>query len=116
MKKFSVTISGWWLVGAAILVAGALKAFDLQDTDKGAQLLTNPSIITGTAQGQLWQTMPPYCVDVQSSALTYVCYSSTTGSQLIKRIQTVGSTNIFMTKATGTWANRASLTYTGIND
>jgi len=116
MKKFTINVNGWWLVCLGAFAAGALLAFDLFDTDKAKQFIKTPSLIDSSAQGYLMNVMAPYCEDEPSTTLTYTCWSSTTSTQVIMKTEVIGGTNTFNTKASGTWANRASLTYTGIND
>lgn len=104
------------LVGALLGVGIVFcMAFDMQDTDKGKQLLNTPTQIGGTEQGLMYKLLTPYVVDQTNSALIYMRYKSGTGSILIVRISS-SSTLVTYEKAIDTWANRATATYSPIND
>ena len=102
------------IVVLALAVAAAVFARDVLDTDEQKLLATNKGNL-GADAGFLSKYTQAYQIDEANSTNTYQRWQSGAGTVWIMKISVSGTVTTWE-KATGTWANRASLTYEAIND
>lgn len=107
----------FFFIGAVVVAFTSIfvMAFQTIDTDKLAQFVNTPSYLSGVEQGITYKSMTAYQVDQTDPNCIYMRFKSGAGTVLVLRITTAASI-ITYEKATGTWANRATLTYTGLYD
>lgn len=92
-----------------LLVSVILFAENVYDTDAQRKL------IGGYGSSLIAQATQAYEIDAASDSVTYFRYTGADGKVFIKKIVTTGTVTSFL-KANDTWANRATATYTPIND
>lgn len=108
MKRFMEKY-GPAIVATLIVTAGLIIAASINDIDE------QKKFIGGYGYPQVATATQFYEIDAASATVTYFRYSGTADKTFIKKISVSGNITSQL-KAFDTWANRATATYTPIND